>query len=172
VTEKILVAYSSAAGSTAGVAEAIGEALSGDGTTVDVLTAKEVADLSPYRAVVLGSGIHAGRVYRDTLRFLERHQAALGEMPVAYFVVCLTMMEDTEEHRCEADAFVDQMRAKAPQAEPVDVGLFAGVMDFKKVPLLLRLIVKAMKSKEGDFRNWDAIRNWATSLKPKLLAES
>jgi menaquinone-dependent protoporphyrinogen oxidase len=170
MTDKILVAYSSAAGSTVGVAEAIGEALSSDGTTVDVLTAKEVGDLSPYHAVVLGSGVRAGKLYRETSAFVERHQAALSQMPVAYFVVCLTMMEDSEEHRCEADAYLDQLRSKVPSVEPVDVGLFAGVMDFKKVPFLLRLIVKAMKSKEGDFRDWDAIRDWATALKPKLVA--
>jgi len=119
--------------------------------------------------VVLGSGIHAGRVHRDALGFLQRHRAALTQMPVAYFVVCLAMMEDTEENRREAGAYVDQMRAKAPQLEPVSVGLFAGKMDFRTVPFLLRLIVRGMKTEEGDFRDWDAIREWAASVKPALL---
>jgi menaquinone-dependent protoporphyrinogen oxidase len=169
MNDRILVAYSTAAGSTAGVAQAIGQAISSDGVAVDVLKAKDVRDLSPYRAVVLGSGIHAGRVYRDALAFLERHQAALGEVPVAYFVVCMTMKDGTDENCRQAEAFVDQMRAKAPQVEPVGVGLFAGQMDFKTVPFLLRLIVKAMKTEESDFRDWDAIREWAASVRPALL---
>jgi menaquinone-dependent protoporphyrinogen oxidase len=169
MTDRILVAYSTAAGSTAGVAEAIGQAISGDGVVVDVLKAKDVRDLSPYRAVIVGSGIHAGRVYRDTLAFLERHQGALSRVPVAYFVVCLTMKDGTDENRRRAEAFVDQMRAKAPQVQPVDVGLFAGQMEFKAVPFLLRLIIRAMKAEEGDFRDWDAIREWAASVRPALL---
>ncbi|MGC9347489.1 MAG: flavodoxin domain-containing protein [Anaerolineae bacterium] len=163
---RILVAYSTAAGSTAEVAEAIGDAI--EGIEVDVRRARQVKDVSPYKAVILGSGIRAGRVYREALNFLERHQAALRQMPVAYFVVCLTMMEDTEENRCEVEAYVDQMRQAAPQVEPVEVGLFGGKMDFKELSLPIRLIIKAMKTPEGDFRDWDAIRAWAKELKPKL----
>jgi menaquinone-dependent protoporphyrinogen oxidase len=166
---KILVAYSTAAGSTAEVAETVGQAISDGNGAVDVLQAKDVMDISPYRAVIVGTGIRAGRVYRDTLAFLERHQAALSQMAVAYFVVCMTMKDDTEENRAQVEAYVDQMRARAPQVQPVDVGLFAGKMDFKALSLPLRLIVKAMKSEEGDFRDWDAIREWATSVRPALL---
>jgi menaquinone-dependent protoporphyrinogen oxidase len=134
-----------------------------------VLKTKEVKDLSPYRAVIVGTGIRAGQVYRDTLAFLERHQAALSQVPVAYFVVCMTMKDDTEENRCQVETYVDQMREKAPQVQPLEVGLFAGKMDFKALSLPLKLIVKAMKSEEGDYRDWDAIREWAASVRPVLL---
>ena len=166
---KILIAYTTAAGSTAEVAQAIGQEISGEDRVVEVLKTKEVKDLSPYRAVIVGSGIRAGQVYRDTLAFLERHQAALSRVPVAYFVVCMTMKDDTEENRCQVETYVNQMREKAPQVQPLEVGLFAGKMDFKALPLPLRLIVKAMKSEEGDFRDWDAIRAWAASVRPLLL---
>jgi menaquinone-dependent protoporphyrinogen oxidase len=166
---KILIAYTTAAGSTAEVAQAIGQEISGGNGTADVLKTKEVKDLSPYRAVIVGTGIRAGQVYRDTLAFLERHQAALSQVPVAYFVVCMTMKDDTEENRCQVETYVDQMREKAPQVQPLEVGLFAGKMDFKALSLPLKLIVKAMKSEEGDYRDWDAIREWAASVRPVLL---
>jgi menaquinone-dependent protoporphyrinogen oxidase len=161
-----LIAYSTVAGSTAEVAKAIGDALSP--SKVDVRPAAEVKDVRPYSAVIVGAGVHAGRVYKEALSFLVRHRAALSAVPVAYFLVCLTMKDDTEENRCQADAFVDQMREAAPQVDPVSVGLFGGKMDFKEVALPLRLILKAMKSPEGDFRDWDAIREWAEEIEPRL----
>jgi menaquinone-dependent protoporphyrinogen oxidase len=52
---QIVIAYASRAGSTAGVAEAIGETMAASGAQVVVRPMTEVEDLAPYRAVVAGS---------------------------------------------------------------------------------------------------------------------
>jgi menaquinone-dependent protoporphyrinogen oxidase len=168
MSDKILVAYATAAGSTGEVAEAIGKALREGDATVDVRRAKEVAGVGDYRAVVVGTGVRAGRVYQEAATFLETHQEVLSKVPVAYFVVCMTMQDDTEDARCQAGTYLDQLQEKAPAVEPVDRGLFGGAMDYKKLPLPLRLIMKVMKASEGDFRDWEAIRAWATGLRPLL----
>jgi menaquinone-dependent protoporphyrinogen IX oxidase len=83
------------------------------------------------------------------------------------------MKEDTEENRHEVEAYLDEVHKKVPEVQPVDVGLFAGAVltegeDYKKLSWLMRLVLKAM-SEEGDHRDWDAIRDWATGLRPALL---
>jgi len=166
VGNKILVAYASRAGSTGEVAEAIGKVLCDGGAAVDVRLAKEVTDLSPYRAVVVGSGIRVGKWLPEAVEFVEGHREALSRMPVAYFAVCLTLREDTEENRREVAAYLDPVREVV---QPVDVGLFAGVMDYSKLPFTFRLMMKAMKSPEGDFRDWEAIRAWAGQVRARLV---
>ncbi len=170
MSNKILVTFASAAGTTEGVAEAIGRTLRDGGATVDVRPAKDVSGVGDYCAVVVGSGIRAGKMYKPALAFLEQQQDALSKMPVAYFVVCLTMKDATEEGSSQVEAYLDQMREKAPQVKPVDVGLFAGALDYKKLPLPLRMVMKGMKAEEGDFRNWDAIREWTERLCPALMS--
>ncbi len=164
MSEKILVAYATAAGSTGEVAEEIGKTLRESGAAVDVRQAKGTTDVGGYRAVVLGTGVRAGQVYGEAATFVETHQGALSQVPVAYFVVCATMGEDTEENRATVSGYLDQLRDKAPMVQPVDKGLFAGTINFGKLPLPLKLILKAMKKSEGDWRDWDAIRAWATNL--------
>lgn len=169
--DKILVAYGSWAGSTARVAEIIGQVLSEDGTAVDVLPAKEVTDLSAYRAAVVGAAIRAGQLHRAALAFIKEHQGALSQIPVAYFVVCMTMREDTKENRCKVDAYLNPAREQAPDVKPVDVGLFAGALDPSKLGLLPRLIMKAMKAEAADSLDPEAIRAWANGLRSALSAQ-
>ena len=105
-----------------------------------------------------GSGIRAGQSYSRALDLVSTHAAALSTKPVAYFVMCGTMRECADENHETAMSYVDQLKRKAPQVEPVDVGLFTGAMDTHKVGFAARLMLKVSRAKEGDWRDWDAIQ--------------
>lgn len=167
----ILVAYATAAGSTKEVAETIGQVLRDAGATVDVRRAKQVVDVAPYRAAVLGSGVRMGRTYGEARAFLKKHKAKLSEMPVAAFVVCLAMKDDTEQSCQEAEGYLDAMFEATPQIVPVDKAMFGGVLDYDKLSWLMGRMLKMGDLAGGDFRDWETIRGWAEGLYPALLRE-
>jgi len=163
---KILVAYATKAGSTSEVAAEIGRVVESKGDCkVDVYPVGELKGVSGYDAVIIGSSIRAGKWLPQAIKFVAQHQEALSRVPVALFTVCLTLKEDTQENRRTVATYLDPVREVV---QPVDVGLFAGVMDYAKLPFVFRLMMKAMKSPEGDFRDWQAIRAWADQVRARL----
>lgn len=171
MSNKILVTYASRAGSTAGVAEAIGKTLAESGAQVDVLAMQTVKDLTPYGAVVAGSAIQNKQWLLEAMQFMQTHRAALSEKPFAAFLVCMTLaMKNAGQYRSFVADFLDPVRSLV---KPVSEGLFAGVLDIRKVPsasdrFKFRLSVLFGVWSEGDHRDWNAIRLWAAGLPPLL----
>jgi menaquinone-dependent protoporphyrinogen oxidase len=161
---RILVTYASKAGSTAEVAARIGETLAGQNLSVDVQPVGKVTDLTPYRAVVVGSAIRMGRLLPEAMSFIEKHQAALQQKPFSVFILCMTLEKDNDETRKTVGAYLDPVRALV---KPASEGLFAGVIDPSKVGLIDKLAIKAVKAPIGDFRKWDQINAWAAELSPR-----
>lgn len=175
MTYSILVTYASRAGSTAGVADAIGETLSARGFAVDVLPMQEVHDLSQYRAIVAGSAIRYDKWLPEATQFVEEHQHELQKKPFAAFLVSLAMATQNEKRkesaRRTASGYLQPVRALVPT---VSEGLFAGALNLSKLPLHLRLgfglVARTGILKEGDHRDWNAIRAWANTLPDTFFA--
>ena len=171
MSNKILVTYATCTGSTVGVAEAIGKTLAEGGAQVDVLPMQTVKDLAPYRAVVAGSAIQGKQWLPEAMQFVQAHQAELSRKPFAAFLVCMTLaMRNGENYRPHVAEFLAPVRALV---RPVSEGLFAGALDISKIPsfgdrLKFRLSVVLGVWSEGDHRDWNAIRAWASDLAAKL----
>jgi len=171
MSSKILVTYATCTGSTVGVAEEIGKALSECGLTVDVLPMKEVKDVTQYRAVVAGSAIQNKQWLPEAVAFVQANRMELSHMPFAAFLVCMTLaMKNGESYRPFVADFLAPVRALV---KPVSEGFFAGVLNISKVPtlkdrLMFRMSVFFGVWSEGDHRDWKAIRSWAESIIPRL----
>ncbi len=170
MSDKILVTYATVTGSTEGVARAIGETLAADGAEVEVRPMRDVRDLTPYRAVVAGSAIHGSIWLPEAMDFMRAYRAELSSKPFALFTVCMTLAMANGKYRDQVAAWIEPVRALV---RPVSEGLFAGMLDIKKIPSLsdrLKFRISVMMGvwKEGDHRDWNAIRAWATSLRPLL----
>ncbi|PKN87224.1 MAG: flavodoxin [Chloroflexi bacterium HGW-Chloroflexi-8] len=172
MSKKILVTYASQSGSTAGIAEAIGKSLSDGGAQVDVVPMNKVQDLSTYSAVIAGSAIQGQKWLPEAMQFMRDHQSELSRKPFASFMSCITLsMKNADQYRDGLKEWMSPVRA---MVRPVSEGYFAGTLEFSKIPfsfntLAMRIPVLMGIWKEGDHRDWNAIRNWAEGLRPLLL---
>lgn len=172
INNKILITYASRAGSTAEVAEAIGKSLSQIDVEVDVLPMRDVKDLSLYRAVVAGSCIRKSKWLPEAMQFIQTHRAVLAKKPFATFTVCITLaMSNSDPYRQVVAEWIQPVRT---QVRPISEGLFAGRLDFSKLPftwdtLKLRAVVALGIFPKNDRRDWSAISTWAESIQPLLF---
>jgi menaquinone-dependent protoporphyrinogen oxidase len=172
MNEKILVTYASRTGSTAEIAQAIGKTLSQNNANVDVLPMQDVKDLAPYSAVIVGSSIRQAKWLPEAMQFIQDHRAELTWKRVATFTVCITLaMSNSDQYRQAVRQWIAPVRT---HVKPISEGLFAGRLDFAKLPfnfdtLKFRLVVALGVFPKDDRRDWKSIHGWAESLCPRLL---
>ncbi len=172
---KVLVAYTSQYGSTAGVAVAIAQTLCQGGVAADARFVANVNDLSAYRAVVVGSPVISEAWMPEAVTFVETNRGLLSKLPVAYFLTCMTLgLTDKPEEKQKIAGVLAAVEKQIPEVIPVDKGLFAGALDYNKMSYFMQVMYRVFSEDvtSGDFRNWDAIRTWSETLRPKLLENS
>jgi menaquinone-dependent protoporphyrinogen oxidase len=159
----ILVAYASKHGATEGIAQAIAERLQERGQQAEARSVEEIEDLGGAEAVVLGSAIYAGSWIKDATSFAERHRDALAAVPVWLFSSGPLGTEEEDEEQQPR-----QLADLQAHLSPRDHRIFFGALDREKLGFAERMIVKAVKAPDGDFRDWDEIRGWADSIAHEL----
>ena len=163
----VLVLYASTHGHTTKIAQRIAEALEHAGATVDLRRAgaKDAPTPHDYAAVVVGGSIHAGHHQRELARWARAHATSLTAMPSAFFSVCLSAADDTDEARATTRKYVDDFVEETGWT-PRRTATFAGALQYLEYDFFTRLLIKMMMRRQGhptdtgqdyDYTDWDAV---------------
>ncbi len=111
--KRILVTYATYAGSTVEVARAVGEEIARVGVQVDVLPLGEVKTLESYDGVVVGGPMIIGW-HRAALGFLRKHRTTFQRIPLAVFVMAMSLTQTGETSIGGVPLAVDETLPKPP----------------------------------------------------------
>lgn len=157
---EVLVAYATAAGSTAEVAGRIAAVLGEMGRRTACRPVGPDLDPGAFDALVVGSAVHDMAWLPPGLDFLRR--AAAVERPVWCFsVVGLTDPDGPRSRWLARGERARIERGFPPGFTPRDHRLFAGVVDIGRSPLWGRVFHRLTGGSSGDHRQWPAIEGWA-----------
>ena len=123
---------------------------------------ESVQSVAGFDAVVVGSGVYAGRWLKPAKEFIERNQAALRAGPVWLF--SSGPLGDPPNPDEEPAGAVTLAAAIGAKEHPV----FAGSLERAGLSFAERAMVKAVHAPYGDFRDRDAIRCWAEAISVDL----
>lgn len=167
IGKRVLVVYASKYGSTGGVADAIGKELCGKDVAADVAFIKNAGNIRSYQGVIIGSAIYMGKWMSEATDFVKENSGVLCNVPVAYFLVGMTLAKNPEK-RADVLSSIEPILKAVPEIKPVGIGTFAGAMDYNNLSWINKKILKSKGTPEGDFRDWNAIRSWAMDIKRTL----
>ncbi len=175
---KILVAYATKHGSTAGIAERIAATLCAEDQQAEARPVGEVSDLDGYDAVIIGGAAYMFHWLGEATSFAKRHREELRRRPVWLFssgplgndLVDPQGRDVLQAGRPkEFDELIDLLQSRGEQ-------VFFGAWDPDAAPIGLgeRMIrhLPAARSAlpAGDFRDWAAIEAWAKQIAAGLRA--
>ena len=160
---QVLVAYATKYGATAEIAEKIGQVLGQAGLHADILQVDRVNNLASYKAVILGSAVYIGQWRKNAVKFLKINADTLSEQPLWLFSSGPTGEGDPVE-LIKGWRLPGKVQPIADRIQPRDCAVFHGDIRIEKMNMIEKWMIKKVKSPTGDFRDWDAITSWATSI--------
>jgi menaquinone-dependent protoporphyrinogen oxidase len=160
---KALVTVASKHGSTDEIGRVIADSLRAAGIEVDVSAPERVASVDDYDAVVVGSALYMGRWLGPAREFVRGQADSLRARPVWLFASGPVTGKEDAADAAEGHKLLELVGAR-------DVRVFPGKLDRNGLGFGERTIVRMIKSPWGDYRPWDSIREWATSIATAIKA--
>ncbi|HYM84675.1 MAG TPA: flavodoxin domain-containing protein [Candidatus Dormibacteraeota bacterium] len=173
---RVLVAYASRHGATAGIAERVAKRLEASGLEVSLVEAARSQSPEGFDAVVVGGSAYFFHWAKECAAFVRRHADLLRARPTWLF-----SSGPLGTDRIDAQGR-DQLETTIPREFPELTALIAprgtevffgawdptqkpsGVME--RVSLLMPAVRGALPT--GDFRDWPAIDAWADGIAAEL----
>jgi len=169
--QAVLVTAASAHGATAEIAEAIGKTLAEYGFAATVIPPGEVSDVDGYDAVILGSAVYTGHWLDAATDLAKRCRSGLATRPVWLFSSGPVGKPTGKLTQAMANDPVE-LPAIRVATRARDHQMFAGKLDCKSQSMIQRTVLLAFPGLNGDFRDWDKIRQWADGIAQQLATPS
>ena len=166
---KVLVTHASRHGSTAGISAAVAAAIDErfaqhrHQAVVEVAPVARVRSLAGVDAVVLGSAVYVGKWLPPAREFVRAFATELKARQVWLF---------------SSGPLGDPPRPVDEPAEPAALvavlgahghRVLSGALDRGHLRVSERLVASAVHAPDGDFRDWEAIREWGHAIADQLL---
>ena len=158
-----LVVSASRHGATREIADMIGATIAARGIETDIREVENVAALDGYDAVVVGSAVYMGDWVKPARAFVERHAGELAARPTWMF--SSGPIGDPPKPGADSAVKVDDLVTAAHAREH---RVFAGRLELRRLGLVQRTVARAVHAAEGDYRDWDEIQAWGTSIADAL----
>lgn len=159
----VLVAYASKMGSNAEIADAVVAVLREAGLEAEAVPARDVKDVEPYDAVILGSALYAAHWQREANRFVAKRREELAAKPV-WLWSSGPLDWSLSVKNLPPTANVLEIMGEVPFRGHAT---FGGKLDPAN-PAIDEQILRTHPA--GDFRDWNAIRAYAREIAAALLA--
>jgi menaquinone-dependent protoporphyrinogen oxidase len=175
---RVLVAYATRHGATAGIAERVAAVLTAAGLPAEARPVGDVKDVEPYDAVVLGGAAYMFHWLKPAVAFSRRYRKELAARPLWLFSSgpLGTDLVDKDGRDVLETSRPKEFDELTKLLHPRGEQIFFGAYDRDAPPIGLgeRFVQHLPAARnalpEGDFRDWPAIEAWAARIAAELGA--
>ncbi len=175
---ELLIAYDSAEGHTASIAERAAEVARAAGYGVRVVACDEdrPAEATPCDALILAAAIHMGKHGPKALGFVRARRELLQRVPSAFISVSLSAADAAK--RGDAEGYIASFLAETGWKPEMSAAV-AGALNYRRYGLLKRFMMKRIARAGGmptdtgrdyDFTDWVAVERFTRDFLARLAA--
>ena len=179
---KILIAYGTAEGHTARIAQYLSDVIRGAGHEAWPVNVERTSAPGPdgYDAVIVGASIHMGKHERCVVKYVRENRDTLERLPSAFFSVSLSAGENTDEARKAVGDCIEKF-VKQTGWRPNKVGRFAGALLYTQYGFFKRWMMKRIAHSKGSpdtdtsrdyvYTDWHSVKHFAEEFLETLVPD-
>jgi menaquinone-dependent protoporphyrinogen oxidase len=179
---KILIAYGTAEGHTARIAQYLSDVIREHGPETSVVNVERamVGEPDGYDGVIVGGSIHMGKHERCVVDYVRQNRDTLERLPSAFFSVSMAAHENTEAARKEVNGYLERF-VQQTGWRPRKIGRFAGALLYTQYGFFKRWIMRKIARDKGSpdtdtsrdyvYTDWNDVRRFAEEFLETLISE-